>query len=997
MTRGIPSNIYEQSSLAGANLMAGDVDGFTASIFAPMSLSPDEIDNLKGSFTLGGSLSENPIIRTATELATSPLMWIGIALSLGPWGKLRSLKDLAGAMSEGKQYTREVMPFMRTFLSPFTALRDLWHTGWMNKGLEAMGHTVAFQSKHMEVFDTMVRETQKRLGRALTERERVLWGAYMEGMHTKAAPLATQIGLEGEVLTPRLLEAMPADLRILAAQHRTQFKEIYDTVIRNHEEEFTGELGKKGIELLQYEEHYGFRVTNKPGLAVWIHGGKGPAKAEYTAMMRGMGTTGGRARATHARTGFSVPDPKNLELIQDVFDPRAYQKILRFSERMSDDMTVLLSGTAQSLMKLQAAGAPEMEYAKLGTHVGQMLKQLRHDPALGGRMVSALRQQLEMAPHTVPDLIANLAGRVGPAKFTLDPLKYMPKYIRQMGPSYSWITLGYGKLLDDIFVSPTSKFSHEIQGWQKDMYTDNIRPALKGLMTPTEWGRRMSFDDSKIRLGEWLRSDSPVVAQIPKNLRDWMSNSLGGKGWSEDTIGGKLASLFYVSSLGMNLSPVSKNVFQNFITTANFIRPGNMAKGMATVAGRTSRMLEEMGKGVEFDKAFQNAFPEYYSQFGYEHMLRAMTRGDIAKEAEVASSVIKSAYDKVSGVMMAPFATSEKFNRLWAFYSTHHAALSEGLSSDAALNISRNLTLLTQFGGGPLGIPSGLRSWPTLARQFAQFPLRNLEWQYMGGTMGPGGKGISTGVAGRTVAGSTGLYSIFKNLVGLDVSPGLAASALPLPEYPNSPFYPFPIVPPALGLAGDIFKSGLSGDWSSLPGKVGAMLTPGGLAMRRMWRNWSPRYVDYKNPLPDGRFPLYNNKGGLIKYETPMQMTLRGLGIKPTGDAQEYETVQWLIAQRDKLRAYRSQYAEAIAEADTNKAAAIQAQFKKKYPQLGELQVKKSDVKAVTNRRLLTRAERIMKGIPSAYRPYFEEAVGLSVMGEMANAVDTTDTMGFAF
>ena len=464
-----------------------------------------------------------------------------------------------------------------------------------------------------------------------------------------------------------------------------------------------------------------------------------------------------------------------------------------------------------------------------------------------------------------------------------------------------------------------------------------------------------------------------------------------------------------MSTLGGNISPISKNVMQNFTTTGNLVGAQAMARGAGQLLPRMGEFANLLGKGVKAEKAFQRAFPEYYSQFGFEHTLSALTKGDLLKEIGGARPLIQGGWEKAKAALMGPFAVSEKFNRLWSFYGTREWGLMDPkgpvevgkivkgvYQAGAGDRLARNVTMMSQFGGGAIGQPTFLRRAPALLRQFAHFPARYMEWLYNSLALGNNPEVRSWSTIGKTMMTSSAIYHTAKNVAGVDLSGGLVSGSLPLPAYEGSPFYPLPIVPPALAIVGDVAKMGISGDFSNI-GRVGAMAVPGGLAARRAWRAWAPRYAGYDKRTPGGKIPIYNQEGALLKYETPMELTMRGIGIQTMGRANEQETKQWLIKQRDILRMYRRNFAEAIVTGDTKKANQLRAEFAKKYPELGKLDVKKSDLTALQNRKQITRIQQVLKGMRAEDRPVFEQAANMAIAGHMGDSLDQNGTYGFAF
>ena len=271
------------------------------------------------------------------------------------------------------------------------------------------------------------------------------------------------------------------------------------------------------------------------------------------------------------------------------------------------------------------------------------------------------------------------------------------------------------------------------------------------------------------------------------------------------------------------------------------------------------------------------------------------------------------------------------------------------------------------------------------------FPMRFGAFLHGSLRMGPDPSKLDWGTIGRTMAGSTAMYLGAKNLLGVDISQGLAMGALPIPTYEGSPFYPFPLVPPAVGVVGTGAKALLTGEAKDL-GAAAALLVPGGIGARKAYRALHPKYADYKNRTPDGRIPIYNNKHALIGTVTPLQLTLKSLGLRPSGIAAEQGAAQWLLAQREKIRAYRRDYLQALMENDNRKAGDVQREFAKAYPELGPLQVKKSDIRALENRRQISRLHRIERGLPSAYRPLFSQILGEASLANITRDIDVGST-----
>ena len=165
-------------------------------------------------------------------------------------------------------------------------------------------------------------------------------------------------------------------------------------------------------------------------------------------------------------------------------------------------------------------------------------------------------------------------------------------------------------------------------------------------------------------------------------------------------------------------------------------------------------------------------------------------------------------------------------------------------------------------------------------------------------------------------------------------------------------------------------------------------MLPGGIAVRRLYKTLGPKYADYKNRTEDGRIPVYNDQKALIGAFTPWQLSMRAIGIAPTSQQAEYDAAKWLITQRDKIRGYRRDYLESLASNDIRGAEKINREFQKAYPELGPLQTKKSDLKAIHNRREISRLNRILKGFPKSYQPLFSSMISQAGLSEITQNLE---------
>jgi hypothetical protein len=121
---------------------------------------------------------------------------------------------------------------------------------------------------------------------------------------------------------------------------------------------------------------------------------------------------------------------------------------------------------------------------------------------------------------------------------------------------------------------------------------------------------------------------------------------------------------------------------------------------------------------------------------------------------------------------------------------------------------------------------------------------------------------------------------------------------------------------------------------------------------------------------------------------SPVELAMKGMGLHPVGPEAERQMTQYLLTQREKIRQYRREYLETLLENDLEKAAKINKQFQKDYPSLGPLQLKKSDIRAVQNRKEMSRMNRVLRGFPKEYRPLFQAMTEQASLAQLSEDID---------
>lgn len=1003
-----PITLYDRPQLAASNLaLRGDVDAATRAIFAPHTLTPTETRTFRDELTKGRKIS--PVLKTLIDVTTNPLVWLGLFLHVKyPVGSAKTTHALWEGLA-GR--VKEVGPLMSYLHSPFVNLRNmpkLWKGllgFWRSSDdfLAKYGNTLTGLGGSPGVF--------KPLGRKLSKAEDLMVAAHNMGWHKAAGGKELRklleksgIKLSAGPLSPGLQGVMGKDV-IGVAQRSRNWLDSIKLDIGPKLNALKDEMRLKGIHVGGMLEDY------FPGLTKLTRyeriGMKSLVKANrtsYSAMIEEQ--VGAKvAGAVRRRMIGSIPDLDELRALARagalrpdvvpavekylVNETNKFRNVLLeafdATKNIADPKKAVNTFAVNVLAKLKA------NRISLSSRIGKRNRVRVTLQAIGEKL-----HQLRGTPGALEELNYAAEAIGTPARYSIRATQVLPKYLSQMAPTYAWHLKGWG---NNVLAHSKNFTTH----WQREFVKDNLIPLMRGLKTWPGFQRAVTFGEMKHRNYMWLKNHpmGQRLAKMSPKSHDFLLKYFGDAAGSAsiESIGAQISKNFYLSTLGFNIAAPMKNVMQNYITVMNMpgIGVGGMARGMKELGPKVSKYAGMIGKGVAPDVAFRKAFPDFVKTMGgSEGILRSMLAGDIMKEGKILPSMVTGAWEKTKTAALLPFTTSETFNRLLGFYAakqsyladpTKIAALAGRPAMKEALGFARNVVMAAHFPGGPLGMPRAIMNISAPLRQYMHFPLRYAGFLAGSTRWGPDPARMYWGTVGRALAGSTGLYLGAKNIAGVDLSPGLLTGALPAPVYEKAPFHPFPLVPPAVGVAGSIVQAAFAGETAPLE-SAAALLVPGGVAGRRAIKTLSKKYADYNNRTPDGRIPLYNKDRALIGTFSPMELTLKALGIPTTTAAGEQGAAKWLLSQRDKIREYRREYLQALTENDLPRAEAINRDFQKDYPELGPMQVKKSDIRAIHNRREISRLNRILRGFPKQYRPLFESMVNEAAISRMSEDIE---------
>ena len=1006
-----PISLYDRPQLALSNLILhADVDAATRSIFSPQTLSPNEMLTFRKMMLKGRK--PNKLLETLLDISTNPLVIIGLVAGLHwPVGSTKPLFEIAEGL---RPIATKMLPFMSSIHSAFTNLRkwpELYQ--WMTGVSRA---TADFIEEFGPKMNNIFRE-----GGKLNSLDQSKIVFYIERWNKpvvkhiagKIQTIYPELGIEP--LAPGLQAKMEPRLISIADQLTGLFAQIRDKFKPEVLDRIRGELQGKGIKIGDWMENY------FPHKSLYN-------KYEMEAVKALEGIPGRRrwaytlndivekwiAPSLKRRTGASIPNFEALEEATKagILRPDVLPTLRKI---VDEDVSTVMNGIRKYIESAEKAAIADPSINKYKLFYNKMKEGLSGKTGqLAGRgfNITGRLGHAEAVSKTLDVMARNLFGTWGtpefeetlgavakaiaaPAEYSMSLYKVMPSYLNAMSSTYAWQGTGLGQQIMD-FVK-----SGQLTGWAVPYVEDQLIPHLRGLKSWKSLQRVMNWTQYKEMISRWLNSTSSIAQTIPKAQKDWLlehftaDSSLG-----IESMMGQVNQWFTLSTLGGNVSASIKNALQPFITILPLFGAKGFGRGIEMYLPKLGEYTKLRTGGMAHEAAFKQAFPDFVEALGTRSntLQRAILSGDIMREGTTIPPIVTSTWGKVKQAAMTPFMAAETNNWLISFYTGKANALAEGyipeMIAKGAVKVSAEVAAgqfgarvveMTQFPGGALGLPKILLDIPAPLRQFMHFPLRYLDFLTGSVRWGPT-EALNLGTIGRTMAGSTALYLAAKNLLGADLSQGLLTGALPLPAYEQAPFFPWPLVPPIGGALGGVAQALYKGEFRPLESTL-ALMTPGGIMGRRLYKTLSRKYADYENRTQEGLIPTYNEQGSLVGNFTPLQLTLRAIGLMPTSVSAEQGAAKWLLAQRDQLRGYRRTYLQAMTENDLDKADRINRDFQRRYPELGPLQIKKSDITAIKNRRQVSRLDRILRGFPTEYRPLFQQMVTEASLGKVTQDI----------
>jgi len=601
-------------------------------------------------------------------------------------------------------------------------------------------------------------------------------------------------------------------------------------------------------------------------------------------------------------------------------------------------------------------------------------------------------------PGTVEALEGLLRSKGGSAEkmlwgaYSLDSPQVFARYADSMARFKAWELSGIRRAVYG-YTKEGKRHTGEIDRlrtsdpWLAGYLENTTIPALRGRLTYNQLLRAQDWEARKMGWVEWMNKSEVFKKPLLRDLKGWVEDALLGSGRLSHRAGAESAISMYLygSALGWNLSSSFANLMQTMTTTLNFLGPQATSAGIFGAIRRTGRYVDARSRGVEAAAAYRHAFKDLVEMGVHSRVMGEEAFRRILEDAWAYTShqgALSKGSRKLMTVLMAPFKSAEMANRLVAFDGGKWLAKHHGLSREGTLRFAREAVEKTQFLQGPLMSPTFMESWlgqvslPVVGhaplRMFMQFSSR------LAGYYGHALRRGEWGKLGMAAAGPLAATELAREGLGVDISRETGWEQLPIPMMRKfGSFGAVPLVPPIAQIAAAPFEALFRGETAPLA-KVLPLLVPGGVALSRLSLRSEAvaemlgrQYVDYEHPTPDGKFPLHKANGQRVADITPTQLYMLELGFRPADLSDEQQFAMWLKKQRDTLREIRREAVEAYVENDMVALSKARQRWKKLYGT--DLQLKDSDLRALEDRKMLARAEILLKQLSPEVRPQFQQ------------------------
>lgn len=964
----------ERPGQAFQALSMGDLDEAWRSMLAPQSLTAGERDLLLKRWGIERDSFQGRVMETLTN----PAVMASIALTFV--SPIPSAKSLFKVKSQIDGLLSRV-PVLRSLAGSRAAFRGT--------PVPELLDDIVLAKKQIETtyVDGMLAPAWAKYaqatGKAPTAREQVMAFLYAEKLHLKAPHGWKDVG----PLVPNLESAMTPALRDLSVDVRAALEHTRENVFNQ-----PGFI--KGLkDTAKRLEGLGYDVSDMKAMQSWLKRGEfkgmpdymphrvirtqADAKRLYDAIAA---TANGQefarkaqlqtitfmGREFYRRDGAMMPALQELGLLGDLVDPAA---LSRLNNGVRDK---LLAG-------FEASGMSDRTLKTLGR------KTLDEITSQGERLVADGERDL---------FVTGLAEHM-PKQYSLRLQPVLEHYYHSVGNTFAWSIRGNGpKMLGELQRAKLLGKVSAPAAWRARVLENTVIPSALGKVTPQQSLNAQLWDH---RWGQLIGMlDSPKVRGVvgdkfADTMRDMYGSSMGAfslRGFSH-----RVASYFYLSTLGINPSAAFKNTFQQVLTTAPLVGAKNAAAGQLEVLQRMPRYFKaRLSQQLSHAAALKKVFPEFVetglseSPLVDEALGRAMNSAFYTQRT---APIGVSIAERAKRASMALFKASETNVRMSGFYAGMRHAEASGLKGAAVIKHAHQVAVRTQFIPGltdtPIAmLPAGKLANP-LIRQLAIFPTKFTEFTLEGIRRAVENRDFSQ--ISRQVLFSWATAEVGQTL-GVNLKDALIGGALPTftnVDDKGSVLAPLPIVPPAATVVGSFLSAAGSGDWEQFTRQM-PLLVPGGISAARAIglvpglnegvgqpaARWLGRkYADYagRDPLT-GRIPVYTGRGNLVGYYKPWEFVRHAMGIRGGEIDQEAELANRLRLDGDRIKDTRKRYLDALFANDPVGASRIEAEHQRRFGK--PISLTANQLEQMQVRRKMTRIEKQLASLPREVRPFYE-------------------------
>jgi hypothetical protein len=713
------------------------------------------------------------------------------------------------------------------------------------------------------------------------------------------------------------------------------------------------------------------------------------------------------------RTAALPWDPEDLQFIADNFGGtmEMHRLIRNAKERVQGQ---LAEGNIARVYRV----APDVAASKYVASTARDYAVFARDAASNPHVQAVMR---DYTPG--PDTKTRLAGplglmRGGGASAGVRELEAIPEDMKPVGGFNMW------DLMDADLDAAAKAFPndpHSVDLWRK-----HVIPATLGIKGQDEAAHMAAA--SKIREQALALANSGLMRAVEKmgsypakfvqELRAWGADPMGDATlpWQAVT------KTLYASHLGLNMGSAIINLLQPLQSVHQLGFKNTVEaywQGLEMI-GQYTKERSRLGVGATAEQiaaARQRAFSRAFGG-------RAVDLTQVAELGSTWDMVERAGYGVTTTTgkpkfnlletMMKPFQTAETLNRVVTANAVlnayQRAGRTGGMDYERAVQDAAGAVQFFQFGGSPINRPGlfykDFAKNPAF-RQFAQYGLRSFANLFtapvmMGGTrkFGPmevtGRAGITLVDLTRMAAVSAVAYEIGKNMLGADISRGLAfggpfdiiggQDAL---QKKNFPMY----IPPVVDIGWDVARylgtgdSEILTDWAPrvLPGGVAVSRALGvmpeigaakALGLQKTYADWSQSQ--------SGNVPMYDDQGRYMGAYPTSDVVLRALGADLGRFNNPQEMTQFLLKNREQIREGRRQFISAVLGNNMSAAMKVKVAFEKRFGM--PLTVTQAQMKDAIKTREESIVSRTMSTIDKDLRGQYVEAVQQFVPGQLQRA-----------